>query len=164
MENKGHVPNHQPDIRLSSQNMDRDSATEDFWSTKCLTLPKRKQQLSKTYKIKKNGKSPKSWFSWGFQVIGCYWTMTIRNTMVSKTLHNHQPTVCSKRPNYSNSVTPCWCGGIDVARHIQIAWEVRTSRVKILENGRLFFRIERWSMAMDSTQPMHLNDDKFISN
>ena len=36
--------------------MDRDSATEDFWSTKCLTLPKRKQQLSKTYKIKKKWK------------------------------------------------------------------------------------------------------------
>ena len=141
MENKSHVPNHQPDIRLSSQNMDRDSAT---WSTKCLTLPKRKQQLSKTYK-KKNGKSPKCWFSWGFQVIGCYWTMTIRNTMVSKTPHNHQPTVCFKRPNYSNSVTPCWCGGIDVARHIQIAWEVRTSRVKILENGRDFF--PHWEMV-----------------
>ena len=65
--------------------------------------------------------------------------------MVSKTPHNQQPTVCSKRPNYSNSVTPCWCGGIDVARHIQIAWEVRTSRVKILENGRDFF--PNWEMV-----------------
>ena len=135
--------------------MDRDSAKKKGFlvvTTKiCLTLPKRKLQLSQTYP-KPIGKSWKISQVLVLLTVPSWWTMTIRNVMVSKTPRNHQPTLCFKQPNYTNSVTPCWCGGIDVARHIQIAWDVRKSRVKILENVEFLPELRDGLWILDSVR------------